>query len=70
MSLVIVKKVKDLFKEKGLKTSGEAIEVINQELRKLCLKAADQVIEDKLKTVKGVHVPKLDGLLETNRDGF
>lgn len=63
MSLVVTKKVKDLFKEKGLKTSQEAVDAINQELKKFCLKAADKVIADKLKTVKAHHVPNLDSAL-------
>ena len=60
MSLVIVKKTKDLFKERGLKTSSEAIEALNKEFEKICHKAADNVVADKLKTVKATHVPNLD----------
>ena len=68
MSLVVTKKVKDLFKEKGLKTSQEAVDAINQELKKLCLVAADRVVSDKLKTVKAHHIPKLDSTLESGDD--
>ena len=64
MSLVVTKKVKDLFKERGLKTSQEAVDAINQELKKLCLASADRVVSDKLKTVKAHHIPKLDSTLE------
>ena len=62
MSLVIVKKTKDLFKDRGLKTSAEAIDALNKEFAKLCSKAADNVINDKLKTVKAGHIPNLDNL--------
>lgn len=61
-SLVIVKKTKDLFKERGLKTSSEAIDALSKEFEKICQKAADNVIADKLKTVKAVHVPNLDNV--------
>ena len=60
MSLIVTKKVKDLFKSKGLKTSQEAVDAINQQLEKLCLIAADKVIADKLKTVKASHIPQMD----------
>ena len=63
MSLVVTKKVKDLFKEKGLKTSQEAVDAVNQQLKNLCLSAADKVLADKLKTVKAAHIPKLDSVL-------
>lgn len=66
MSLVIVKKTKDLFKERGLKTSSEAIETLNKEFAKLCQAAADNVIADKLKTVKAAHVPNLDAKLSNS----
>ena len=66
MSLVVTKKVKDLFKERGLKTSQEAVDAINQELKKLCLASADKVVSDKLKTVKAHHIPKLDSILEAD----
>ena len=65
MSLVVTKKVKDLFKTKGLKTSQEAVDAINKEVEKLCLKAADKVLADKLKTVKAPHVPRLDVALSS-----
>ena len=61
-SLVIVKKTKDLFKEGGLKTSAEAIDALSKEFEKICQKAADNVINDKLKTVKAAHIPNLDNL--------
>ena len=62
MSLIIVKKTKDLFKERGLKTSAEAMEALNKQFENLCHKAADKVVADKLKTVKASHVPNLDNL--------
>ena len=66
MSLVIVKKTKDLFKERGLKTSSEAITALSAQFEKLCHKAADNVQADKLKTVKAVHVPNLDSQLSSD----
>ena len=66
MSLVIVKKTKDLFKERGLKTSSEAVEALNKQFEKLCYKAADNVEASKLKTVKAAHIPNLDALLSSN----
>ena len=68
MSLIVTKKVKDLFKAKGLKTSQEAVDAINQQLEKLCLSAADKVIADKLKTVKAAHIPQLDSVLNRTPD--
>ncbi len=59
MSLIIVKKTKDLFKTRGLKTSEEAIKALSGEFEKICQKAADNVIANKLKTVKMAHVPKV-----------
>ena len=59
MSLIIVKKTKDLFKARGLKTSDEAIKALNVEFEKICQKAADTVVANKLKTVKSPHVPKV-----------
>ena len=66
MSLIIVKKTKDLFKTRGLKTSDEAIQALNVEFEKICQKAADTVVANKLKTVKGAHVPKVDLQLNSN----
>ena len=66
MSLIIVKKTKDLFKTRGLKTSDEAIKALNVEFEKVCQKAADNVLANKLKTVKSPHIPKLDLQLNSN----
>ena len=66
MSLVVTKKVKNLFKTKGLKTSQEAIDTLNKELEKLCFKTADKVIASNLKTVKAVHVPRVDEVLSSD----
>lgn len=69
MSLVVTKKIKDIFKGKDLRTSDEAVQAINKELEKVCMRicsqAADRVRADKLKTVKAVHVPNLDSLLNS-----
>ena len=59
MSLIIVKKTKDLFKTRGLKTSDEAVKALNREFEKICQKAADNVLANKLKTVKSAHIPKV-----------
>ena len=37
-----------------LKTSDEAIKALNVEFEKICQKTADNVLANKLKTVKGV----------------
>lgn len=60
MSLIIVKKMKDLFKTRGLKTSDKAITALNIELEKICQKVADDVINSKLKTVKNTHIPNVN----------
>ena len=65
MSLAVRKNIKSLFKTKGIKTSQSALEAIDKEIEKLCLKAADKVLADKLKVVKGPHIPALDALLES-----
>ena len=66
MSLIIVKKTKDMFKSRGLKTSDEAIKALNEEFEKICQKTADTVLANKLKTVKSVHVPKISLQLSSN----
>lgn len=66
MSLVVTKNIKDLFKQKGLKTSQQAIDAINKEIEKLCLKATDNVVADKLKIVKANHIPQLEALLNSS----
>ncbi len=72
MSLVVTKKIKDIFKAKGLRTSDEAIVAVNQELEKVCMKlcaqAAERVVADKLKTVKATHIPKLDAFLDSSNN--
>ena len=60
MSLIITKKTKELFKARGLKTSEEAIKALGAEFEKLCKKTADNVTSNNLKTVKAVHVPKVN----------
>ena len=70
MSLVVTKNIKDLFKRKGIKTSQLAIDAINKEIEKLCLKAADNVVAEKLKIVKAGHVPQLDALLDLSSDNL
>ena len=68
MSLVVTKNVKVLFKGKGIKTSQQAVEAINKEVEKLCLKAVDNVAADKLKIVKASHIPQIDALLDSSQD--
>ena len=63
MSLVVTKNIKRVFKSKGIKTSPEAIEAIDREVSKLCLKAADNVEANRQKIVRSGHIPKLDPLL-------
>ena len=70
MSLVVTKNIKDLFKRKGIKTSQLAIDAINKEIEKLCLKAADNVVAERLKIVKAGHVPQLDALLDLSSDNL
>lgn len=66
MSLVVIKNIKDLFKQKGIKTSQQAIDAINKEVEKLCLKAGDRVVAEKLKIVKAGHIPQIDALLDSS----
>lgn len=66
MSLVVTKNIKDLFKQRGIKTSQLAIDAINKEIEKLCLKAVDNVVAEKLKIVKAGHIPQLDALLDSS----
>ena len=66
MSLVVTKNIKSLFKESGIKTSQLAIDALNEEIKKLCLKAVDNVVADKLKIVKANHVPQIDALLDSS----
>lgn len=66
MSLTVTKNIKDLFKQRGIKTSQGAVDAINREIEKLCLKAADNVIAEKLKIVKDSHIPQLDALLSAS----
>lgn len=67
MSLVVVKKIKNIFKEKGFRTSESAVKAINAELEKVCFKICDQAARqaeaDRVKTIKGTHVPNMDPLL-------
>lgn len=56
MSLINLSKVRAFFKERGLKTSPEALLALDEEVKKLCLKAGDKVLADKLKIVKRPHV--------------
>ncbi|MDE0092684.1 MAG: hypothetical protein OXN83_05325 [Oligoflexia bacterium] len=66
MSLLVIKKVKDVFKSKGIKVSQPTLISLNKELEKLCLKTADNVSADRLKVAKPNHVPSLDALLESS----
>ena len=54
--LITLSKVKEFFKERGLRTSAESLEALNAEVKKFCLKAGDKALADKLKTVKRSHI--------------
>lgn len=56
MLLVKASRVKAFLKERGLRTSQEALNTLNEEVKKLCLKAGDKTLADKLKTVKSSHL--------------
>ncbi|MBC6414812.1 MAG: hypothetical protein GDA46_00230 [Bdellovibrionales bacterium] len=64
--LITTKKVKQLFKEKGVRVSSKTFEVLSKEFEKLCLKTVDNVFSDKLKTARPSHVPKVDILLNSS----
>ena len=66
--LIISKKVKQFLKTKGVRLSEGTLQAIDQEVKKLCLKTADNVLADKLKTARPLHVPKIDPLLEDDAD--
>ena len=66
--MVVASSVKKLFKQRGAKTSQSAIEALHREVEKLCLKALDKAVADKVKIVKGSHIPSLDPLLDTSKD--
>ncbi|MCY4321167.1 MAG: hypothetical protein OXC37_02000 [Bdellovibrionaceae bacterium] len=68
MSLIVIKKIKDVFKSKGIKVSQSTLDSLNKELEKLCLKTADNVVADKLKVAKSNHVPSLDMLLDSSSE--
>ncbi len=70
MSLAVTKNIKNLFKQRGIKTSQMAIDAINKEVEKLCLKAVDNVVAEKLKIVKSSHIPKIDALLDSSPDNL
>ena len=65
--MVVAKKIKDIFKAKGLRTSDSAVAAINKEIEKICMRLCDQaaqrVVADKLKTVKAAHIVNIDNLL-------
>ena len=54
--LITLSKVKEFFKERGLRTSSESLEALNGEVKKLCLKAGDKALADNLKTIKRSHI--------------
>ncbi len=72
MSLIVNKKIKKLFKEKGVRTSEEAMTVLEKEIEVffniLCDQISNHVVADNLKTVKPVHIPKLSALLDSSKD--
>jgi histone H3/H4 len=51
-SLVVASKVKDVIKEKGLQTSGEAIEALNKRVLALVEEAISRAQANKRATVK------------------
>lgn len=67
MNLVTIRSIKTFFKEKNMKTSASAVQAINKEIEKLCLKAADQVLADNLKVVQGHHIPNIESLLDARK---
>ena len=64
--LINSKKVKGLLKTKGVRSSTDALNAINEELKKICLKTTDNVLSKKVKTAKPEHVPKVDILLSSS----
>ena len=62
-NLIVADQLRELFKGRGLKTSPAAVEAINREAQKLCLRTADRAIADKVKIVKAAHVPSLSASL-------
>ena len=65
--LIVSKKVKELLKQQGLRCSDEGLKAIDEELKKICLKAGDNVLADGLKTLRPAHVPKLDIFLDDSK---
>ena len=65
--LVVVKNLKNFLKQKKLRCSDKAIKSIEEELKKICLKASDNAVADGLKTVRPAHIPKLDFFLESSK---
>jgi len=64
--LINSKQVKELLKAKGVRSSGEVLNSIDQEVKKICLKTADNTLAKKVKTAKGEYVPKVDALLSSS----
>ncbi len=67
-NLIVTNQLRELFKGRGLKTSQAAVEAINREALKICLRAADCAIADKMKTVKAAHVPSMSAPLGFSED--
>ena len=64
--LINSKKVKDFLKNKGLRSSADALFAINEELEKICLKTVSNTLAQKIKTIKASQVPKIDPLLSSS----
>lgn len=64
--LINSSQVKNFFKSKGVRSSAEVLNRIDEEVKKICLKTTDNTLAKKLKTAKGKDVPKLDPLLSSS----
>jgi len=61
--LIKSKKVKELLKSKGVRSSAEALIAIDEELKKICLKTTDNVLSKKIKTARPEHVPNVESII-------
>ena len=64
--LINSKKVKGFLKNKGLRSSVDALIAINEQLEKICLKTVNNTLAQKIKTIKASQVPKIDPLLSSS----
>lgn len=61
--LIKSKKVKELLKDRGVRSSEKALIAIDEELKKICLKTTDNVLAKKVKTARPEHVPKIESMI-------